>query len=191
MAYKEDVRIIAGYLKGEARALAEVDGWINLVARNAKWNFGDELEDIAQDIRLTVLENFQNDKFRFRSSLKTYVLRIAKYTCIDHLRCRRKLLSIDDGGVEIASCQKGPEEELHEKEQRDIFMKIFQSLPRRCQDLWRMVFEEKLPYAQIAKRLIISEGTVKSRFARCKEKAIELRYEFSRNFGVGDSTISL
>jgi len=191
MSIEEDKRLIKDYLNGEAAANAVIDHWISQVIRNAKWDFHSDVEDLIQDVKLALLENFRDDKFAFRSAVKTYVWRVSKYTCIDYLRCRRQLLSIDNGNIEIRDRKNTPETELYKKEQEVIFKKILLSLPQHCQDLLQMVFEQKYHYSQIAEHLKISEGTVKSRVARCKEKVFELARQFSANRGWADSTISI
>jgi len=190
LSREDDARLKAGFLRGEKKAYATIDKWITTVVRNNRWDLGRDVLDIAQDVRLTIFENLQNDKFQFKSSLKTYVWRIAKYTCIDHLRCRKQLLSIDEKEIELVDAGKDPSEELNEKEQKMLFMNLFQSLPQNCRDLWRMIWEEKLHYEKIAQRLKISEGTVKSRVARCKEKALELGRKISGNPDWIGSTVS-
>lgn len=116
----------------------------------------------------------KENKFEFASSLKTYVYRIAKFTCIDYLR---KYSSKEQKETELIGLQsdEDPEEELEEKEERKILWRIYRVMSSECRDLWKMIFYENLSYLQVAQKLSIKEGTVKSRFARCKEKAIELR----------------
>jgi RNA polymerase sigma-70 factor (ECF subfamily) len=178
---ENDVELVRGFIRGERKAYSTVDGWITKVVRHPRWSLGTDTADIAQDVRLILFENLQSNKFQFRSSLKTYVSRVAKYTCIDHLRCRKHLLSIEEKEIELEDTGKDPSEALNEKEQKALFLDIFQSLPQHCRDLWRMIWEEKLPYQKVAERLKISEGTVKTRVFRCKEKAIELGRKISGN----------
>lgn len=191
MKRQEDMKLIAGFLKGDKKAFAKIDTWIYIVVRNGNWRMGSDVQDIMQDVRLKLFENFKEKRFNYRSTLKTYVWRVTKYTCIDHLRCRKHMLSIDDTEMELVDHRENPEESLYHKEQRALFLKIFQSLPRHCRDLWRMTWHEKLHYTQIAERLSISEGTVKSRLSRCRKKAIDLGRKFSGNFDWAGSTIHL
>jgi RNA polymerase sigma factor (sigma-70 family) len=189
MARQQDLKLIVDYQKGESKAHSRIHGWISAVVRNSDWGFQSDVEDIIQDVKMKLLENFQDGKFGFRSSVKTYIWRVTKYTCIDYLRCRKSLPSFDTSLPEIADPHANPEKEVYEKEQKEIFMAIFKGLPEYCRHLWRMVWHQKLPYARIAQILDISEGTVKSRFARCKEKAIELGRKLSGNSPGLDSTI--
>ena len=46
-------------------------------------------DDLVQDILVDLLRNLGADRFEGRSSLKTYVERVAKYRCIDALRRER------------------------------------------------------------------------------------------------------
>jgi RNA polymerase sigma-70 factor (ECF subfamily) len=112
---------------------------------------------------------------------------VTKYTCIDRRRCEKQTVPIEDENC--VDPKPNPEEELAEKEERAIFLKIFRSLPLHCRELWQMVNYEKLRYSEIARRLNISEGTVKSRVARCKERASKLANSFSGNPGWAHSTV--
>ncbi|WP_059171970.1 RNA polymerase sigma factor [Bacillus sp. FJAT-27445] len=54
-------------------------------------NNKNEAEDLTQDTFLKVLKNLHS--FNYKSSVKTWILSIAKHTCIDHYR-KRKIISI-------------------------------------------------------------------------------------------------
>jgi RNA polymerase sigma-70 factor (ECF subfamily) len=183
MTQKTDRVLMEGYLNGSVDAIAEVDSWIAAVVFNSNFGFRSDTEDIVQDTRCKLIENFQNKRFEFRSSLKTYVMRISKHTCIDYLRKKKYWEEIDIENVKqrTIGTNSNPEKDFEEKERIAIYDIIYKSLPQQCQNLWKMIYDEKLPYKQIAQRLNIAEGTVKSRAARCLDKAIEVRHKITGN----------
>jgi len=83
---KDDKKRIEGYLNGNQSAYFEISGWIETVVKNGYWGLNNQWADIIQDVRTKLYVNLKLNKFHFSSSLKTYVFRIAKYTCIDYLR---------------------------------------------------------------------------------------------------------
>lgn len=175
---EDNEKLIEGYLKGQQREYFEITSWIATVVKNDYWSLKDYWDDIIQDVRMKLYINLKQKKFRYTSSLKTYVCRMAKYTCIDYLR--RKY---HDREVTIDSVDVKEEEEtfatLIRKEQEQIFRQIFLELPEKCREILQVVFVEKLSYKEISSQLGIAEGTVKSRVSRCIEKAIQLRKKFS------------
>ena len=69
------------------------------------------------------------------------------------------------------------------KEERKTLWRVYRLMSADCRRLWKMIFWDNLSYSQIAERVGIKEGTVKSRFARCKEKAILLRRKLTEKEG--------
>jgi DNA-directed RNA polymerase specialized sigma24 family protein len=68
---------------------------------------------------------------------------------------------------------------LEENEEGVIFVKIFSLIDDRCKQIWHLMFKEQLSYNQIAQRLHMSEGAVKTKVFRCKEEAIRIRNRIS------------
>ncbi|MHA1778494.1 MAG: RNA polymerase sigma factor [Candidatus Heimdallarchaeaceae archaeon] len=63
-------------------------------------------------------------------------------------------------------------------ERKDLLIYVFQKLDKECRELIKVVFLEDIKYSEIASRLGISEGTLRVRIHRCKEKAMRLRDEY-------------
>jgi RNA polymerase sigma factor (sigma-70 family) len=173
-SHKEDRRLVEGFLAGRKHEYETILRWISQVVKLNSWALTKYFDDITQDVLLKLYGNLKENRFEFAASLKTYVYRIAKFTCIDYLR---RYSSKEQKEVELAEIPSNdnPEKEVQKKEERTIFWRIYRLMSSECRQLWRMIFWEDLPYQQIAQRLSVREGTVKSRFARCKEKAIGLR----------------
>ena len=189
-SHKQDKKIAEGFLAGKREEYCIVSDWISQVVKFRNWGLDKYHDDIMQDVLLKLYDNLRENRFQFRSSLKTYVYKIAKFTCIDYLR---KYSSMQQKEVELTETRSNDnlEEKAERKERKEIFWRIYRLMPEECQKLWNMIFFENLSYSQIAQKLRIKEGTVKSRFFRCKEKAIEIRKKLigKRNLFDSDTTI--
>lgn len=173
-----DDALVAGFLSGQAESHRQVDRWIREVVASRGLRLGADAEDVAQEVRRKLLSALRQGRFEGRSSLRTYVWRVAQSTAIDHLRsrARRPSVSLDDV-PETASPQAGPDAALERRERRQALRHVFASLGEDCRRLWALIVFEELPYAAIAGRLGISEGNVKVRALRCREKARQLHAE--------------
>jgi len=169
-----DRSLIDGFLKGDNQSYKTIKEWIVVVIRSSSKAPGISADDIESDTIYKLLTNLRGGQFRFESSLKTYVQKITRFTLIDALRRNR---GIPDGQevVETAVDPDNFSDALETKEKMVIYQRIHSLMAPDCRDLWRMVFQDELPYAQVAKLLNIGVGAVKTRFHRCKEKAIEIR----------------
>ena len=179
---EEDIKLIEGFVAGRKQEYQIINQWVCRVVKLSSWGLNQYADDITQDILIKLYNNLKDAKFEFTSSLKTYVYRITKFTCIDYLR---KYLSKEQKEVELIEIQSDddPETDLELKQEKRILWRIYRLMSSECRDLWRMIFWEDLSYLQIAQRLSIQEGTVKSRFARCKEKAVEIRKKLTEKNG--------
>lgn len=169
--HKNDKMLIQGYLNGNQQEFFEISSWITTVVKNDYWGLKEDWSDIFQDVRMKLYINFKHESFHYSSSLKTYVYRVTKYTCIDYLRKKYRKDEINIETVEIVE-ESDNFSSLVQKEQKEILRNIFQKLSERCRTTLRMVFIEKLSYKKIASLLHIAEGTVKSRVFRCIEEAV-------------------
>lgn len=152
-----------------------VDRWIAQVTTLSVWHFIEDIEDINAIVHLKLFSGLKAQRFRGESTLRTYVQRIARYTCIDQVRYQRMQRDINPGDLPLPAAEATPEQ-IHEEEERyQIFVNIFRSIGPECQKLWRMIFSESLNYKEIGEKLHLPEGTVKRKVHECKKNAIELR----------------
>jgi RNA polymerase sigma factor (sigma-70 family) len=164
----DDLEIASGYVAGRADAIRIVDRWIHAVVRNRHWGLGDDREDILQDTRRRVFENLLRERFRGDSSLKTYVIQIAKHVCIEFLRRNIRARADDLDGLDLEDEGPSPEVQLAAKERERLAKEALSQMPGGCRELFAMIFVERLPYDEIAVRLGVRPGTVKSRASRCR-----------------------
>jgi RNA polymerase sigma-70 factor (ECF subfamily) len=187
----DDATVIKGFLAGEKWACAQIDHWILSVLRSRHWNLATHHEDIHQDVLVRLVEALSG--FEGRSSLKTYVCRIAMYTSIDVYRRERRLTFLSEpiDELDIPDPAPGPLKQLEAVERKEILKRLVMRASAECRDLWRMVYFERLPYHRIAGRMGVEVGTVKSRASRCREKARRVLQDIlkSRNLNEGLATI--
>jgi RNA polymerase sigma-70 factor (ECF subfamily) len=169
-----DARRIEAYLRGESAACAEIESWIRGEIRSRYRMLHQELDDLCQVVHGKLLVKLRAAEFRHESSLRTYVSRILHHSCIDRLRRRyRESALMAPDGPEPLSSAPDPYEVLTGAEDWQLLHQAVLLAPEGCRELWRLAFVERLPYEEIAERLSIPPGTVKSRMWSCRKRAAE------------------
>lgn len=161
--------LIEEYTGGVARAHSQVDQWIRTIVDIRHWGLSHMRDDIIQEVHKRLFTNLSEGRFQARSSLKTYVAQITKYTCIEFLRQKIRGRSVDLGSVELRDTSPRPDEQLQSSEWVRQATEAIARLPESCRQLFDMIFAQQLSYQEIAQKLGIAEGTVKSRTSRCRE----------------------
>jgi RNA polymerase sigma-70 factor, ECF subfamily len=129
----------------------------------------EEAEDLTQDIFLKVFKSLNT--FDRRANFQTWLISVSRNLCIDHYRSVRKERESIDRGVDTdtlapVSPGAGPIEAL---EQRDRVQLLRQALSALAPTLRMAVVMRDLQeytYQEIADKLHLPEGTVKSRINR-------------------------
>ena len=176
-----DNELAERFLFGEAAAHTEIDAWITPVVLCRAWTLRDEREDLVQEVKLKLLMIFQAQSFRGHSSLKTFVQAVAKNTCLDAVRRARRREMKPLCEEQLPAPHDNPERRLERRESAQICYEIISRLPGPCRALFRMLFAEEKSYAAISEELGVAIGTVKSRIARCRDRAVQLRRATLRN----------
>lgn len=129
----------------------------------------DEAEDLAQDIFLKLFKSLKT--FDRRANFSTWLISVSRNLCIDHYRSTRRehdLVShdVDTSTVPHPSPIESPQMML---ERRDRVSLLRAALDRLAPSLRTAVILrdiQELTYQEIADRLGVPEGTVKSRINR-------------------------
>ncbi|MBK7092967.1 MAG: sigma-70 family RNA polymerase sigma factor [bacterium] len=172
---EQEIYLAKRYVAGQTDVYRQVDNWINQVTRLSIWHFVEETEDTNSVVHLKLFSSLKASKFRGESTFRTYVQRIARYTCIDQVRSQRVQRDADPEDLPVPSESEAPDI-IHERSvEYQIFQKIFRSIDPECQKLWRMVFSESLNYKEIGGKLGLPEGTVKRKVHECKKTAMEMK----------------
>lgn len=177
----EDEKIIAGFLQEKAEAVSLIEEWI----ARAAWPFQRRLaahwDDVLQDARLEVMNLLRQNRFRGESGLRTYLARVVSNTCIDHLRAQAKWhwTELDPLLERAASSADSPLQQLLRQEADHLLWEVLARWPADCRALWELIVQE-LSYREIGARLGVSEGALRVKSRRCRQKAAALLAELTR-----------
>jgi RNA polymerase sigma-70 factor (ECF subfamily) len=168
----DDRQLIDDYLIGREAALRTVTRWIEVALRTGHPLVHADLEDLRQEVQARVLGNLRDGRFDGRSTLRTYVHRIAINTRLDATR-RRSRKGAREAPIDGLE-ERLPAAEMmtSDPDRVDLAARIMNSVSEGDRMLLRLVFAENLPYAEIARRLGVSESAVKTRMMRCKNRLV-------------------
>jgi RNA polymerase sigma-70 factor (ECF subfamily) len=140
----------------------------------------DEAEDLTQDIFLKIFRALGT--FDRRANFQTWIISISRNLCIDHYRSVRKerqtiAREVDTGELQPASTERGPYHAAEHQDLRGLLRQALQTLPTTLRTAVVLRDLQELSYQEIADRLGLPEGTVKSRINRGR---IELARQLKR-----------
>lgn len=128
----------------------------------------DLADDITQEVFLSAYRNIE--LFRGESSIKTWLLSIARNTSVNYLRSAfmRKVTLM----AWVSSKETSPSAEHEALEQflSDDIWRIVMKLPLKFREVLILAGKYDMSMKEIAGVLGVSEGTVKSRLARARQK---------------------
>ncbi|MBQ9198511.1 MAG: sigma-70 family RNA polymerase sigma factor [Clostridia bacterium] len=142
-----------------------------------------DAQDCAQEALLNAFRAYGS--FRGRSSEKTWLYRIAYNACLDFLRGRRNDSSLEvlrEAGFDPADTRQPlPGEAAEKRELRRQIEWAMMQLPEDQRAVMILRDFQQMPYDEIAQVLDISQGTVKSRLSRAREKVKNLLIAMEQN----------
>lgn len=143
------------------------------VLRTAFFYLGDRhlAEDISQEVFLRAYRSWQN--FRGDSSVKTWLLKITVNLCRDKLRSKSSFEQPNDP-VLLQRCLPVSEDGVSERLNKAVVLKNVLALPLPYQEVLYHYYYLDLTTQKIAEVIGVSEGTIKSRLHRAKERLKEL-----------------
>jgi RNA polymerase sigma-70 factor (ECF subfamily) len=129
----------------------------------------DEAEDLAQDIFLKIFRSL--DTFDRRANFQTWLISVSRNLCIDHYRSVRKERETIDRDVDAnelapASREDGPIAALEHRDRVALLRQALAALPETLRTAVLMRDIQEMSYQEIAEKLRLPEGTVKSRINR-------------------------
>ena len=175
-----DPATIGPFLEGEEESVRTIRSAIERVVRGFRLGASGREDEAVQEALGRVFLNLAAGRFRGASSLKTYSEAVARNTCRE---LRRKLgrdvpLEVDE--LRSTSRWSAPEDSLIREEEFRSDLQVFGCLPANCKKLFYLVFVERLPYSEVARRLGISEGALRLRTHRCRKMCAEARKKIGR-----------
>jgi RNA polymerase sigma-70 factor, ECF subfamily len=164
------------------RCLArENDAWSEIVARYRRRVFHiaykftskhDQAEDLTQDIFVKLLRSL--DKFHRDADFGTWLTSVARHYCIDDYRARkreREVLVDDLVAFDHAPAASGnPHRALEDRDTKTLLRRGLDQLAPKLREAVVLRDLQGLTYQEMAVRLGLPEGTVKSRINRGREE---------------------
>ena len=140
----------------------------------------DEAEDLTQDIFLKIFKALNT--FDRRANFQTWIISISRNLCIDHYRSVRKerqtiARDVDPVDLQPATLERGPYAVVEHLDLRAMLRQALETLPMTLRTAVVLRDLQELSYQEIADRLQLPEGTVKSRINRGR---IELARQLKR-----------
>ena len=157
--------------KGDAEAFgrfvdlyqARVTGFVRRMVASS-----DDAEDVAQETFLRAFQSF--DRFDGRSSVRTWLFRIAHNLCIDRARRLDRRVeeaplvdSEDEGAIDVSDARWQPDRILLDDELREAVERGIAAMSDKLRAVLLLHDREEMPYDEIGRTLDIPVGTVKSR----------------------------
>ena len=129
----------------------------------------DAAEDLAQDIFLKIFKSLNT--FDRRANFQTWLISVSRNLCIDHYRSVRKEREtidrdIDPNELSPASHEISPMAHLEQRDRVVLLRHALAELPETLKTAVLMRDIQEMTYQEIADRLQLPEGTVKSRINR-------------------------
>lgn len=136
-----------------------------------------EAEDAAQEALVKAVMNLHS--FDTERPFKPWVLRIASNECIDRLRRRKPIVSLDgmgdDGAWEWqAGDSPNPEAEVVRQEQQVQIRALLESLSPLDRTIVALFYWEGLSYIEIGEATGLSLSAIKSRLFRARRAMAQL-----------------
>jgi RNA polymerase sigma-70 factor (ECF subfamily) len=161
------------------RCLAgDQDAWVQIVRLHWRKVFNiaykftgkhDEAEDLTQDVFLKIFKSLNT--FDRRANFQTWLVSVSRNLCIDHYRSVRKEREtidrdVDPGELTPAARTISPFAALEQRDRVNLLKKAMAQLPPTLRSAVLLRDIQELSYQEIADRLHLPEGTVKSRINR-------------------------
>lgn len=131
-------------------------------------------KDLFQEIMIAIWQALS--RFKGKSSIKTYIYRIAHNRCISHSvnqkKVRNRFSSIGDAVMEIEGTSDNPEKEIENRELKAEINELISRMSPKIRQVFVMHLEQ-IANKEIAEILGLKENTVAVRIKRGKQLLME------------------
>jgi RNA polymerase sigma factor (sigma-70 family) len=159
---------VAAFLRGDPATHQAVRDAVRNVVRSFRFSGRTSMDDLVQETLCRVFLNLSVGAFRGEASLRLYAQRVTRYVCLEQMRRRRFAADVDPAALSSSGPVGNPEAALLRAENRRRHLAALAALSPGTHELLRLIFIEELNYAEVGKRLGISEAAVKLRVRRCR-----------------------
>lgn len=138
------------------------------IATVVKGILGDcaEAEDVGQEVFIRFYKSMH--QFKGKSTLKTYLTRIAINLSLNEIKKKKPTVSINDNKITEAIMTEKTEN--NKSEDKELIDKALKQLPPEHRSIVMLRLMQGYSVKETAKILEIPEGTVLSRLSRAQEK---------------------
>lgn len=174
---QEEKQLVIRILKKDEKALYQVyHAYYSLVSKFVSRQISDKetVEEIVQDVFMDFLEGLRD--FRFQSSIKTYLISIARNKVIDFIR-KKKIKKVIfsalpqylvEGLAHIVM-----DDELEKKEIAAKIKRTFDALPHDYELILRLKYIEEAPVKRIASKLSLTFKATESLLFRARKAFVK------------------
>ena len=129
----------------------------------------DQAEDLTQDVFLKLYKSL--DTFDRRANFQTWLISVSRNLCIDHYRSVRKEREtinrdVDPADVTPIAAETAADKKLEQRDRVTLLRIALEKLAPTLRTAVMLRDIQELTYQEIADRLNLPEGTVKSRINR-------------------------
>ena len=164
--------LIERCLKGEQSAWETIVRLHRRKVFNIAYKFvgrHDQAEDLTQDVFLKLYKSL--DTFDRRANFQTWLVSVSRNLCIDHYRSVRKERETIDREVDASvlapvSKSQGQMAMMEQRDRVELLHEALSALPKTLRTAVLMRDIQEMSYHEIAHKLRLPEGTVKSRINR-------------------------
>jgi RNA polymerase sigma-70 factor (ECF subfamily) len=164
--------LIERCLTGDQRAWDEIVRLYWRKVFNIAYKFvgrQDEAEDLTQDIFFKLFKSLKT--FDRRANFSTWLISVSRNLCIDHYRSMRREHDVVTHDVDVVSLAHpsaldSPQAALEQRDRVALLRAALDRLPPSLRTAVMLRDIQELSYQEIAKKLGVPEGTVKSRINR-------------------------
>jgi len=140
----------------------------------------DLAEDLTQDVFVKIFKSL--DTFDRRANFQTWLVSVSRNLCIDHYRSVRKEREsidrdVDPGDLATVANTTSPYQSLEQRDRASLLRRGLNELAPSLKQAVLMRDLQEMSYQEIADKLGLPEGTVKSRINRGRN---ELARQISR-----------
>ncbi len=140
------------------------------------WHYTGDREDASDCGQEAMIRIWRGlGSFHFECAFETWVYRVAANCCLDFLRKRKRdraesLEPLQEQGFDPADPSPGTEEQTIRREEHARLREAIAALPEDQRDALILTQLEGKSYEEAARMLETTEGTIKSRVSRAREK---------------------
>ena len=160
-------KIVLGDMRAFTTLVKQYEKLVFTVVKRLVPN-GSDVADVCQEVFIEVFKSLK--KFKFESSLATWIGRIAYYTAITHIRKYYRQGPVDNvDTIDLAITREEVEQSITDKDQSAFIQLVISKMPPNYKAVLTLYHLENFSYQEIAEIMDVPEGTVKGNLFRARK----------------------